>query len=691
MLYTTALAAVCGASLFVQVLDSERRERAQGQTLDTATALSGQIRADLDHLVRSLTELHEGKFRARLQSAGGSFLIEPSDLDRDVIDVAVWKRVEGAMKPQRQLVALNTLYISPAQDGLIRAQAAETIEADLIQPAFQGQVVVTLALALGPVTSLDPSNFALVAMPVGQSSQVSEVLVAHVRLARFQRAFRWDGSVRAALVNADGVVLAHSGHRFQDSRESVANHPLVQAMRSNHLLSGSGHLDFQDGRGAQNIGSYRRLNIGKLAVFTSIPENELGLGSELWTDRAVVIMAILFGLVGALGYSVSEAIHYRRKQRRAPSGPVLPSLVSSEPSATIVSEATPETIPETVEEPTLATPKRRVVTVLHGSVTQLDRVMEALGPEAAMSSLNEFISSAAARIKEFGGEFQKDSGASFVAIWTRGEVATQADWNALRCALELRRDFRRFNELRKTDGEKPLSLSLGLDSGLALAGKVNSGEESVFAVVGEVLSRARELDRVACERGTDLLVSRDVLELVESYFLSSAIGEVTLIPGVPPVTCYTIEGYREQDGFEVRVESGKEAPLLKAPEPAPDQWLVNNGSQVVGPLQSRSIASRLRAQELDFDCECWKEGSSGTPVKLSDAGVFGGSNDPGADLWVYDGQTLHGPLSRGFVETALRHGALQPQWEICQETTVRGWITLESWLKSLTSSEQKAA
>ena len=109
-------------------------------------------------------------------------------------------------------------------------------------------------------------------------------------------------------------------------------------------------------------------------------------------------------------------------------------------------------------------------------------------------------------------------------------------------------------------------------------------------------------------------------------------------------------------------------------------WTVNNGSQIVGPFAAGEIAARLHAQEMDFDSECWFEGS-GESSRIADAGIFSGSGDKDAALWVFDGSTVHGPLSPGFLMTALERGAIVAEHSfICTGSTINGWTPLDRWL-----------
>jgi hypothetical protein len=149
---------------------------------------------------------------------------------------------------------------------------------------------------------------------------------------------------------------------------------------------------------------------------------------------------------------------------------------------------------------------------------------------------------------------------------------------------------------------------------------------------------------------------------------------------------FKVSGYRNEQGEAVLVEVSPES-IQKDGESRESsstsivtqkkevRWLVNNGSQIVGPFSADEIASRIFAQELDFDCECWAEGT-GNSAQIKNSGIFSGSQDENANLWAFDGKTIHGPVSFGFLKTALGHGAIQANIYICEGSSVNGWKPL---------------
>ena len=218
-------------------------------------------------------------------------------------------------------------------------------------------------------------------------------------------------------------------------------------------------------------------------------------------------------------------------------------------------------------------------------------------------------------------------------------------------------------------------------------------------MAGEVLSCAKALNHLTVSMRVDLLLSQDVWQATEGKFAGDLLGEVKLTYNTGLKSIFSLSGYRDQEGQLVTVEASNDpvqfaahearegvSPEAFIPEKKALRWLINNGSQIVGPLGEKEIATRLFAQELDFDCECWEEGT-GKSAQIRTAGIFSGSEDPQAHLWMYDGETIHGPITPGFIKTAVGHGAIRDHVFVCEGSTVNGWQSLEQWNPEMAPSE----
>lgn len=658
----SAIVSVLGMIVVWRLMSAENSAYIQQSIGDTASLLANHIHAELDHFSQTLTDIGEQKLKplyhmtapaAAASTASAKPLATPFpsagaigevETDPDILDVSLWRHPEASINSVRMYIAMNSRYTLPASDLVQKIQATEAGEAPLIEPAFKGHPVIALENAI------DSQGVALIALPLGHGI-ASDVVVAHVRLERFQMPFRRDSLVQAVLVDADGNSFAG---------ENTAASFIFKEMRGNHLMSGQ--MRFIDDHGKNHFGGFHRVSIGQLAVLASIPESEASLGLHLVRRQALIVMIFMLLFSGTLGYVFAQqgaaagkgGGSSRGTQRQVNGGDRFDNSDSDQ------------------------TADRRIVTVIHGTLRNLNEILETLPPEDAGEAINDLFAIAASQIDAHGGTFERYGGSSFIGVF--GGVASEsraATWSALHCAFVIRKDLIRLNGIRKTDGLKTLQLGMGIHSGAVLATRLGVRHQMGFSFAGEAIACAGTLDALTAENGAELLVSSEIWSVAESRTSGQKIGEAKLSPDTGLTEFYAITSYRDEKGLDITVQVVLPPSHGKAANAANDRWLINNGSQMVGPYSAEDIAALLYAQELDFDCECWVEGT-GKSAQIKNSEIFSGSQDEGAVHWVFDGKTIHGPISLGFLRTALAHGAISEQSFICTETTINGWKSVST-------------
>ena len=454
----------------------------------------------------------------------------------------------------------------------------------------------------------------------------------------------------------------------------------------------SGLQALSDAHGKLFYGGFRRISSKGLVVISSVPSELVGSSLEGIRNQLLVYLSVIFVLLLA-----GRHLHLLRK---TPSPSKTQASQSVSQTGSVKSPAPAEAAVEVEVE---TQPRKAAFVALHGSLRGFNQLLDAGGPVEATEALNDFFATAAAVVRASGGHFECYTGASFGAAWEIGEAdaasGARAVSKALSCALGLRAEMDRLNESRKVDGKKPLKQGIGIHVGQALAARLGAVPDLKSSVTGEALACARALDRLALAEGKDLVMSQDLLKAARGIFTGKSLGEARLTSDTGLTPYFSVVGFREELSMpEALVEpgtfggqepgaaaegeraTGGETRLrIVRPESAPSRWLVNNGSQIVGPFTAQEISQRLFTQELDFECECWNE-ETGIASHLETAGIFSGSRDAGACYWVFDGGMVHGPVSEGFIRTALQHGAISAKAHICDRSTVAGWKTAAEFL-----------
>lgn len=690
--------------------EREHRAFVQQSVGDAAAALAAQAALELERVVATLREVAIERRRVaetpgvpgggRAADTVGGLSPVPTEMTgtietiAEIAEVSLWRRGADGAAPVRASLAVNSRSraATPAWVKQVPQSAEhEAAEAKLLIAAFRGQVVVRG----------EPPGMAWLAVPLGRG-EATEVVSAHLTLERLQGLFAADPAVQAMITDGFGEPLAQTEalSRLDPASRNdllLALRPFLDQARSGRAESALEWLEGENG--LRFFAGFRRIGIGQLAVVAmSLPE----IGSESdgsdgalhgARSRLLVFAALIFlGLAAGRFRFLSGAT--RRGEGKA-------------------DLSSPDADPSQDEAPDAGSPPRAgVFATVHGSLRGYNQLLDGAGPEEATEALNDYLTWVASRVRACGGHFDTSAGVSFVASWeaepasaTGGGHLPAGVEDAVGCAVSLLEALKQLNASRKLDGRRPLAQGIGVHVGRGILARVGAAGRMRQVVLGEAPACARALDRLGLASGSELVVSHDVLGCVAGTFVGASLGEKRLTDETGLTAYYSIREYRKQargpgsppieHGGELslsflppapapaRQTSGETRMEILAPSASPSRWLVNNGSQIVGPFTARELAQRLFTQELDFDCECWSE-ETGKSAQLRTSGAFMGSSaagdSAGARLWLFDGKDMHGPVTEGFVRTALSRSAIGEHAHVCAGSTVEGWKPVKAFL-----------
>jgi adenylate cyclase len=116
-------------------------------------------------------------------------------------------------------------------------------------------------------------------------------------------------------------------------------------------------------------------------------------------------------------------------------------------------------------------------------------------------------------IRESGGIVLQYIGDEIEAVFGAPPVASENHAErAVNAALAMRQALERLNIKRQKEGEPEIRHGVGIHCGTVLAGNVGSPERLVYAMVGDAVNVASRLQVLNKTCGTDILVSRNVVD-----------------------------------------------------------------------------------------------------------------------------------------------------------------------------------
>ena len=600
--------------------------------------------------------------------------VKSLELENDILDVSLWKESRPGtafeLNPllERLTLSLNSKYSDQAEQSHRWVTENEEWEKSSFRSALQGQLMV-----LKPKNQ--PGSNHLVSIATLLEYQGNKlVVVAHTNLDHFKKYFIKNSKFNTILVDDVGTVLLSSSDQLLADWTGSGQSSLFPMARSSKISKGLSNFSTPSGK--KYLSNYKKIHFGSLILFTLVSDADAFSTFHLIKENGLYLMGVGFLFFFGLGYVLFAYRKYFHLGR----------------SRAILQEQSNLGRGSLRQPPLSQDPQKRTVTLLYGELSGVSDLVSGDSPEECVEVMNDYFSSAGSTISEYQGFFQKFNDRSFIGIWGISDEAESAVWMALRCALELRKNLSKMNESKKLQSHKILSYAMGVHSGAGILGRMGSIEQLNYSITGDVVDVARLLSEYAPQKALDLLVSSTCWEYTDAKFSGEWLGNAKQGMEESALSLYSVSGYRDEKGDLISVPYDSETnPIgiylpfllrfeLENENPKPQKWLVNNGSQIVGPLSAEEVAAQLFSQELDFDSMCWLEGVA-QGVKIKDAGVFSGTENLKVGYWMFDGVSIHGPVGRGFIKTAVIHGVLHQKAFICEGSTLKGWIPWESWEK----------
>jgi hypothetical protein len=126
---------------------------------------------------------------------------------------------------------------------------------------------------------------------------------------------------------------------------------------------------------------------------------------------------------------------------------------------------------------------------------------------------------------------------------------------AIRCALEMMDDIKRFNVVSQINTKTPITLHVGLHSGIVVAGNVGSDLRMNYSVVGDTVNLSSRLAHLAPPG--EIYVSDTTYQSVKSLVIADGPFRVSVRGKSEPVTIYKLRGVKEVFGYDSKRPTGK--------------------------------------------------------------------------------------------------------------------------------------
>ena len=155
---------------------------------------------------------------------------------------------------------------------------------------------------------------------------------------------------------------------------------------------------------------------------------------------------------------------------------------------------------------------RRMVTMLFADIRGFTSMSERTPPEEMVKTLNEYFEMMVDVLFAHGGTLDKYVGDEVIGLFGAPVALPEAPLRAVRCGLEMQRALEEFNRMRHANGQEPIHVGIGINTGPVIAGAIGSSRTLQYTVIGDPVNIASRLCSVA--RAGEVIISEYTMQAV---------------------------------------------------------------------------------------------------------------------------------------------------------------------------------
>lgn len=189
--------------------------------------------------------------------------------------------------------------------------------------------------------------------------------------------------------------------------------------------------------------------------------------------------------------------------------------------------------------------ENREVTTLFADITGFTTLTEGMEPQHVIALINECMERLGRVIEETGGVVDKYVGDEVMALFGAPVALPDHAARAVDAGLRMNDELADLNRQREARDESPLRVSIGIHSGVVVAGNMGSPNRLNYTVLGAGVNLAARLCSLA--GGGEVLVSESTYHSVQDAVRASPLGAKDLKGFSNPIKVWRIDGWLSSD------------------------------------------------------------------------------------------------------------------------------------------------
>jgi adenylate cyclase len=182
-------------------------------------------------------------------------------------------------------------------------------------------------------------------------------------------------------------------------------------------------------------------------------------------------------------------------------------------------------------------------TVLFCDIIGFTAMSESMPPAEVVARLNRYFTIMQKLIYDNGGNVDKFSGDAIMAFWGVPRAGQDDLRNAVRTAIQMQEHLWSFNLELASEGQQPIHMGVGLNTGEFVAGNIGSEDKIEFTLIGDTVNLASRIEDLAGR--SQVFVSETTWAPIRHLVCAVRLPSVKFKGKSKPVTVYSIRAVQD--------------------------------------------------------------------------------------------------------------------------------------------------
>ncbi len=193
--------------------------------------------------------------------------------------------------------------------------------------------------------------------------------------------------------------------------------------------------------------------------------------------------------------------------------------------------------------------KSAIATIMFTDIRGFTPITESLGAQGTVGFLNDYFTLMVDEIAKLDGMLDKFIGDAIMACFGLPIPHDDDEDRAVRAAVNMVKSLWAWNVERKSKGQLPADMGIGLNTDEVVSGNIGSPKRMNYTLIGDGVNLAARLESACKQYGARILISENTFRKLKGTYRIRDIDDVVVIGKSEPVGVYEVLDYHTDDTF----------------------------------------------------------------------------------------------------------------------------------------------